>query len=73
MAKKQDFILICETFLTIINDNMFHIDGYNFVCRNRTNPQRGGGVGIYIKSNILPVVKVIQKEYLFIDKYNEHI
>ena len=34
--------------MTTTNDNMFHIDGYNFVCRNRTK-HRGGG--IYIKSN----------------------
>jgi hypothetical protein len=48
-GKKPDFILLCETFLTIRNDNMFHLDGYNFECHNRTRPR---GVGIYIKSNI---------------------
>ena len=49
-GKKPDFILLCETFLTISNDNMFHIDGYNFVYHNRTKSR--GGVGIYITSNI---------------------
>jgi len=29
---------------------MFHIDGYNFVCRNRTKQR--GGVDIYIKYNV---------------------
>ena len=48
--KKPDFIL-CETFLTTRNEDMFKINGYNFVCRNRSKPYRGG-VALYIKENI---------------------
>ena len=48
--KKPDFILLCETFLTTRNEDMFKINGYNFVCRNRSKPR--GGVALYIKENI---------------------
>ena len=48
--KKPDFILLCETFLTVRNENMFKINGYNFVCRNRSKPR--GGVALYIKASI---------------------
>ena len=47
--KKPDFILFCETFLTTRNEDMFKINGYNFVCRNRSKPR--GGVALYIKEN----------------------
>ena len=30
-----DFILICETFLSETNNNMFNISGYTFVGKNR--------------------------------------
>ena len=38
---------------------MFRIDGYNFICRNRTKPR--GEVGIYIKSNIYFRIFVLQQ------------
>ncbi len=46
-----DFILLCETFLSDTNANMFDIPGYNFVYKNRKVNCRGG-VAIYIKDNI---------------------
>jgi len=46
-----DFILLCETFLSDINANMFNIPGYNFVYKNRKTNCRGG-VAIYIKDSI---------------------
>ena len=47
---KIDFIMLCETFLTNTNMNMFSIHGYNFVCNNRIRG-RGGGVALYISDN----------------------
>ena len=35
-GKATDAILLSQTFLRISNDNMFHIDGSNFVYRTRT-------------------------------------
>jgi hypothetical protein len=45
-----DFVLLCETFLNDMNEDMFSITGYNFVCKNREKG-KGGGVAIYIKSS----------------------
>jgi hypothetical protein len=41
------FVMLCETFLTDVNCNMFPIPGYQFVCKNRGRG-RGGGVALYI-------------------------
>jgi hypothetical protein len=41
IGKRLDFILLCETFLTMTNAHMFNIDGCNFVCYNRKNSSRG--------------------------------
>ncbi len=41
------FILVCETFLSDINADMFPIPGYNFVHMSRKNLTRGG-VAIYL-------------------------
>ena len=46
-----DAILLCETFLTDTNHDLFNIPGYTFISRHR-NHYRQGGVGIYIKNNI---------------------
>ncbi len=46
-----DFILLCETFLTEINVNMYQLPGYTFVYKNR-NSTKGGGVEIYVKDTI---------------------
>jgi exonuclease III len=51
IGKRLDFILLCETFLTMTNAHMFNIDGYNFVCYNRKNSSRGG-VAIYLRNDI---------------------
>ena len=44
-----DCILICETFLTPCNNDLFNIEGYSFVSRHRTQ-MKGGGVCIYIRN-----------------------
>ena len=41
------FILLCETFLTNNNADLFSIPGYNFVHMSRTKLSRGG-VAMYI-------------------------
>ena len=41
------FVLLCETFLTEINANLYPIQGYNFVHHSRMNKTRGG-VAIYL-------------------------
>ena len=43
-----DFIMVCETYLTNINKDMFPLDGYNFVNNNIIRG-KGGGVTPYIK------------------------
>ena len=42
-----DFILICETYLTESNHDLFHLPGYNFISRHRKQT-KCGGVGMYI-------------------------
>jgi hypothetical protein len=42
-----NFILLCETFLTDINCNLYQLPGYQFICNNRTYG-KGGGVAMYI-------------------------
>ncbi len=46
-----DFILLCESYLTNMNSNLYNIPGYKFVCKNRTYAKRGG-VGIYVRDTI---------------------
>lgn len=45
-----DVLLICETFLTKINEGLFNIPGFNFYKKSRSH-KSGGGVAIYIKNN----------------------
>ncbi len=47
----MDFVLLCETFLSENNANMFQIPGYNFIYRNRETNRRGG-VAMYIRQGI---------------------
>lgn len=50
LANNYDICAIGETWLTPdISSNVIAIDGYTFVRRDRS--RRGGGVGIYIKSD----------------------
>lgn len=53
--KNVDIITLSETHIRngshLDNNNLYHIEGYNFVNRNRTKGI-GGGVGCYIKENI---------------------
>lgn len=46
-----DFILICETFLTEANADLYQIPGYTFINRSRSSFARGG-VGMYILDGI---------------------
>ena len=48
---KLDFILLCETFLTEMNDKLYMLPGYDFVCNNRSGG-KGGGVAIFIRDDI---------------------
>ena len=50
------FILLCETFLSDKNHDLFNIYGYTFISRHRKR-YRQGVVGIYIKNNINFVVR----------------
>ena len=51
-----DAILLCETFLTDTNRDLFNIPGYTFISRHRKH-YRQGGVGIYIKNNINFIIR----------------
>ena len=51
-----DAILLCETFLTDTNHDLFNIPGYTFISRHRKH-YRQGGVGIYIKNNINFIIR----------------
>ena len=44
-----DAILLCETFLTETNKNLYNIENYSFVGINRIH-HKGGGVGMYIRN-----------------------
>ena len=44
-----DFILLCETFLTDLNNSLFNIDGFQKVEKHRIH-SRGGGVALYINN-----------------------
>jgi hypothetical protein len=46
-----DFILLCETFLTANNAEMYQIPGYKFIHKSRSSLTRGG-VGMYIRDDI---------------------
>ncbi len=43
-----NFIMLCETFLTDVNCDMFPLPGYQFICNNRSRG-RGDGVALYIR------------------------
>ena len=67
------FLLLCETFLSDNNYNLYKIPGYNLICKNRPTGKRGG-IAMYIKDNInyriRPDLEInIEKEFesLFID------
>ena len=46
-----DFILLCETFLTANNSDLYQIPGYKFIHKSR-NALTRGGVGMYIREDI---------------------
>ena len=43
-----DFIMLCETFVFDLNQDMFPLPDYKIVCNNRKHGQRGG-VAIYTR------------------------
>ncbi len=43
--------MLCETWLSDVNKDLFILDGYSFVEKHRENA-KGGGVAIYVKNNI---------------------
>ena len=52
MKKIQfDFILLCETFLSDKNHEMYNIRGYRFISRHRKHVKQGG-VAIYIRNSL---------------------
>ena len=44
------FILICKTFLTERNHNLYNLPGYSFITRHR-KLAKCGGVGIYVRND----------------------
>jgi exonuclease III len=48
---KPDVILLCETWLSSLNYDLFSIVGYNFVDNHRFHA-KCGGVAIYIRKGI---------------------
>ena len=51
-----DAILLCETFLSDKNHDLFNIPGYTFISRHRKH-YRQGGIGIYIKNNLNFIIR----------------
>ena len=51
-----DAILLCETFLSDKNHDLFNIPGYTFIIRHRKH-YRQGGICIYIKNNINFIIR----------------
>ena len=60
-----DAILLCETFLSDKNHDLFNIPGYTFISRHRKQ-YRQGGIGIYIKNNINFIIR--EDLSIFIEK-----
>ena len=53
---QYDATLLCETFLSDKNHDLFNIPGYTFISRHRKH-YRQCGVGIYIKNNITVIIR----------------
>ena len=51
-----DFILICETYLTERNHDLYHLPGYNFISRHRKQT-KCGGVGMYISDKYNYIIR----------------
>ena len=43
-------IAVTETWLNETNEDVYQIDGYKFIPKNRSGMKSGGGVGYYIKN-----------------------
>lgn len=56
--EKPDVVCICETHLDLLNKDLLHeyqIDQYNFFHKDRNNGKKGGGVAMYVASQLDPV------------------
>ena len=51
LSKQVSVIAISETWLMPSHENLFQINGYNFVCKSR-NAKIGGGVGLYLDCDL---------------------
>ena len=52
LENQIDIGLICESWLTALNESKLDIDGYNYVGKIRSS-RRGGGTCILLKDNII--------------------
>jgi hypothetical protein len=46
-----DCIMLCETFMTDNNANLFEIPGYKALYKNRTRKSKGGGA-LFLRDNL---------------------
>ena len=46
-----DFIMLCETFLTDLNQSLYTLPGYNMFCLNRSDMSKGG-ICLYASDNL---------------------
>ena len=71
-SKKVYFDVICLQELWTLHDpTMFNIEGYHFIFKGRKSGVQGGGVGLYIRSDLK--FKLIPEYSIFIDKVIETI
>ena len=56
-----DVLLVCETFLTDLNESLSDLPGYNSYHMKRNN-HSGGGVSIFVR-DCLSVVKIVPTEF----------
>jgi hypothetical protein len=65
-----DVICLQETW-NIIDPNLFSLPGYQPLIFNNRSSSQGGGVGIYIKSDLS--FKILKDKSIFIDKLYESL
>ena len=54
VQSKIDLITLSETWLTDdVSDSEVNIEGYTFNRRDRGSKEKGGGLGIYVRNNLL--------------------
>ena len=65
-----DVIALSETWLNDNNQHIFHLEGFHFICHNRSK-KRGGGVAFFV--NKLIKHDIVQKLSISIDNVVECI